>query len=197
MPSSQVDGWIGCLISITVFICNRIDRLCRSGGRLLSKLTFGKLEGPKPFDLQSETNDMRGGFGTLRSKASLRFGLAVSTPSACEQARSAAYLLAEVASALLRHAIRRDELRPPPRDVVTSQGGGLHFYLSEKEPILLGLCTGRKSFVMRSSIGIRSGIRFRCGFHRACGAAAARARPRCGFRPCSGNPMPCAADARG
>ena len=51
--------------------------------------TLGMLEGSQPFDVQSETSDMRGGFGTLRSKGSLHGGLAVSTPSACEQARSA------------------------------------------------------------------------------------------------------------
>jgi hypothetical protein len=26
----------------------------------------------------------------------------------------------------------KNELRPPPRDIVTSQGGGLNFYLFEK-----------------------------------------------------------------
>ncbi len=51
--------------------------------------------------------------------------------------------------------------------------------------------------VRRFSAGSRSGIRFQCGSCPACGAGAAHARPRCGFRPCSGSPKPCAADARG
>ena len=51
--------------------------------------TFGMIEGSKPFDVQSETSDMCGGFGTLHSKASLHGGLAVSAPSAHEQAWSA------------------------------------------------------------------------------------------------------------
>ncbi len=50
---------------------------------------IGKLEGTQPFETQSETSDMRGGFGTLRSKDSLRGGLAVSAADAREQARSA------------------------------------------------------------------------------------------------------------
>jgi uncharacterized membrane protein len=38
----------------------------------------GMLEGARPFDGKSETSDMRGGFGTLRSEDTLHGGLAVS-----------------------------------------------------------------------------------------------------------------------
>jgi len=40
--------------------------------------TLRMLEGSHSFDFQSETSDMCGGFGTLRSKGSLHGGLAVS-----------------------------------------------------------------------------------------------------------------------
>ena len=54
------------------------------------------LEGSKPFDCQSETSDMRGGFGTLRSKGSLHRGLTVNKANKAEvqnQARGKATCL--------------------------------------------------------------------------------------------------------
>ena len=44
---------------------------------MLSMRTPGMLEGSQPFDVQSETSDMCGGFGTLQSKGSLHRDLAV------------------------------------------------------------------------------------------------------------------------
>jgi len=58
---------------------NRCACLRRSG--LLIRFNPRMHEESKPFVLQSEISGMRGGFGILRSKVSLHFGLTVSERS--------------------------------------------------------------------------------------------------------------------
>ena len=58
--------------------------------RLAAKNLWDARRVRDPSIFNPKPGDMCGGFGTLQSKDSLHGGLAVSTPSACEQARSAA-----------------------------------------------------------------------------------------------------------